>query len=111
MHKRAPSAAGAASLAGVSAKASIQEDDEELSRVAGASPHEEIDEPAEFLPARGEIADTQFELLAQPGRVDRISVVVSRKFPESDRDSGGPGVAASGVAERHSSHWSPPLGR
>ncbi len=50
-------------------------DGEGLSRMAGASAHEEIDEPAgRFLRARDEIADIR---LAQLGRANQMSAAVS----------------------------------
>jgi len=72
--------------------------------MAGASAHEEIDEPTgRFLRARDEIADMQ--RLAQLGRANQISAAVSRKFAEFDRPTSvGPAGSTSGLSERHFSH-------
>ena len=80
------------------------EDGERLPRMAGASAHEEIDEPTgRFLRARDEIADMQ--RLAQLGRANQISAAVSRKFAEFDRPTSvGPAGSTSGLSERHFSH-------
>jgi hypothetical protein len=65
--------------------------------MAGASAHEEIDEPTgTSLQAR----DMHFEPLPKVGRANWISAVVSRKLAKFDRGASGcPTGPASGLSE------------
>jgi hypothetical protein len=76
--------------------------------MAGASAHEEIDEPTgRFLRARDEIADMQ--RLAQRDGANQMSAAVSRKLAELDRPASvDPAGPTSGLSERHFSHGCPP---